>query len=140
MYDPRVGRWLSEDPLGFAAGETNVYRYVGNQPTDLIDPSGLIKKSSDSLTVRLVQELLNGINGLITVEQDLKDRSATIKKAIDDYLKKHRNNKDLTKQLRDSLEKMRRKYEEAEQVQQRSISLLMNLAYYVSVFKMKLEE
>ena len=29
-YDARVGRWLSEDPVGFAAGDGNLYRYVGN--------------------------------------------------------------------------------------------------------------
>ncbi|MEJ5342969.1 MAG: RHS repeat-associated core domain-containing protein [Thermogutta sp.] len=29
-YDARVGRWLSEDPIGFASGDGNLYRYVGN--------------------------------------------------------------------------------------------------------------
>ncbi len=32
-YDSKTGRWLSEDPLGFAAGDANLYRYVWNQPT-----------------------------------------------------------------------------------------------------------
>jgi RHS repeat-associated protein len=40
-YDPGVGRWLSEDPIGFAAGDPNLYRYVGNSPGDSVDPSGL---------------------------------------------------------------------------------------------------
>jgi RHS repeat-associated protein len=39
-YDPTVGRFISEDPIGFAAGDTNIYRYVGNSPTDFVDPSG----------------------------------------------------------------------------------------------------
>ncbi len=39
-YDPAVGRWLSEDPIGFEAGDFNLYRYVGNTPIILIDPSG----------------------------------------------------------------------------------------------------
>jgi RHS repeat-associated protein len=42
-YDPSVGRWLSEDPLGFAAGDANLYRYVGNSPANVTDPSGLSK-------------------------------------------------------------------------------------------------
>ena len=41
MYDPSIGRWLEEDPLGFEAGDANLYRYVGNGPTNKIDPYGL---------------------------------------------------------------------------------------------------
>jgi RHS repeat-associated protein len=41
-YDPMVGRFVSEDPLGFGAGDTNVYRYVDNSPTNHTDPSGKI--------------------------------------------------------------------------------------------------
>jgi len=40
-YDPGVGRWISEDPRGFAAGNANVARYVGNQVAGATDPSGL---------------------------------------------------------------------------------------------------
>ena len=41
-YDPLAGRWISEDPIGFAAGDANLYRYVGNEVTGAVDPSGLI--------------------------------------------------------------------------------------------------
>jgi RHS repeat-associated protein len=41
-YDPATGRWISEDPLRFAAGDANLYRYVRNQSTGLTDPSGLV--------------------------------------------------------------------------------------------------
>jgi RHS repeat-associated protein len=40
-YDPATGRFLGEDPKGFDAGDANFYRYVGNQPTGRIDPSGM---------------------------------------------------------------------------------------------------
>jgi RHS repeat-associated protein len=40
-YDPRTARWFSQDPIGFAAGDANLYRYVGNAPTVATDPSGL---------------------------------------------------------------------------------------------------
>ncbi|MEM7478572.1 MAG: RHS repeat-associated core domain-containing protein, partial [Planctomycetota bacterium] len=40
-YDAATGRWLSQDPLGFAAGDVNLYRYVGNGSTNASDPSGL---------------------------------------------------------------------------------------------------
>jgi len=41
-YDPRIGRFISEDPLGFGAGDANVSRYVGNNPTVGTDPSGFV--------------------------------------------------------------------------------------------------
>jgi RHS repeat-associated protein len=40
-YDPSTGGFISEDPIGFASGDYNLYRYVGNSPTNFIDPSGL---------------------------------------------------------------------------------------------------
>ncbi|MBC7350771.1 MAG: RHS repeat-associated core domain-containing protein [Thermogutta sp.] len=39
-YDARVGRWLSEDPIGFHGGDGNLYRYVGNSPTTFVDFKG----------------------------------------------------------------------------------------------------
>jgi RHS repeat-associated protein len=39
-YDPNAGRYLSDDPLNFAAG-VNFYSYVGNGPVNLADPWGL---------------------------------------------------------------------------------------------------
>jgi len=40
-YDSQTGRWISQDPIGFAGGDANLYRYVGNSPTNATDPSGL---------------------------------------------------------------------------------------------------
>jgi uncharacterized protein RhaS with RHS repeats len=42
MYDPSVGRWFQEDPLGVDV-DPNLYRYVGNSPTNFTDPSGMVK-------------------------------------------------------------------------------------------------
>ncbi len=39
-YDGSVGRWLSEDPIGFQALDFNLYRYCGNVPISTTDPSG----------------------------------------------------------------------------------------------------
>jgi RHS repeat-associated protein len=43
-YDPAVGRFVSEDPIGFEAGDANLYRYVGNEATGKTDPSGMVDK------------------------------------------------------------------------------------------------
>lgn len=39
-YDAGIGRFLSEDPIGFAGGDNNFYRYLWNDPVNWIDPSG----------------------------------------------------------------------------------------------------
>jgi RHS repeat-associated protein len=39
-YDAANGRFISVDPIGFGAGDTNLYRYVGNSSTMYTDPSG----------------------------------------------------------------------------------------------------
>ena len=39
-YDSSAGRFINEDPIGFIGG-ANFFRYVGNSPLVLIDPTGL---------------------------------------------------------------------------------------------------
>ena len=40
-YDAKLGRFISEDPIGFAAGDANLSRMVGNSTPNAVDPSGL---------------------------------------------------------------------------------------------------
>jgi RHS repeat-associated protein len=40
-YDAAIGRFIGQDPEGFNAGDTNLYRYVFNDVTSNRDPSGL---------------------------------------------------------------------------------------------------
>jgi RHS repeat-associated protein len=37
---PDIGRFLQPDPIGFAGDPANLYRYVGNNPVNLSDPTG----------------------------------------------------------------------------------------------------
>ncbi|MGC8642678.1 MAG: RHS repeat-associated core domain-containing protein [Isosphaeraceae bacterium] len=39
-YDAAAGRFTSQDPLGFAAGDRNLYRYVYSDPVNLTDLQG----------------------------------------------------------------------------------------------------
>jgi len=39
-YNAKIGKWMSQDPLGFDAGDSNLYRYVRNEPDRATDPSG----------------------------------------------------------------------------------------------------
>jgi len=41
FYDPKIGRFISEDPIGFAGGDVNLYGYVKNKPINRTDPLGL---------------------------------------------------------------------------------------------------
>lgn len=40
-HSAALGRFISEDPLGFGGGDTNLYAYVGNSPGNFTDPSGM---------------------------------------------------------------------------------------------------
>jgi RHS repeat-associated protein len=42
FYDPQIGRFISEDPIGLHGG-INPYAYVVNYPIGLIDPYGLVQ-------------------------------------------------------------------------------------------------
>jgi RHS repeat-associated protein len=51
-YNPSDGRWTSQDPLGFKAGDTDLYRYVFNAPTIYIDSTGLDAQGNATPTYR----------------------------------------------------------------------------------------
>jgi len=40
-YDAGTGLWITQDPFGFGAGDSNLYRYANNYPNLATDPSGL---------------------------------------------------------------------------------------------------
>src|SRR5205823_1307065 len=46
-YDTYRCRWFTEDPIGFRGRDYNLYRYVKNNSTSTIDPSGLIGTKQD---------------------------------------------------------------------------------------------
>ena len=60
-YDAETSRFLSPDPTGFASGDTNPYRYVGNNPINYVDPTGLD-------TVRLIVRLGKYIHSVLIVD------------------------------------------------------------------------
>jgi RHS repeat-associated protein len=46
FMDPKMGRFISQDPLGFGAGDLNVLAYVSNNAINGIDPMGLQEKGA----------------------------------------------------------------------------------------------
>jgi RHS repeat-associated protein len=58
FYSPALGRWLSRDPLGeFAAPLHNLYRFVGNNPLNAVDPNGL----KVTVYARMLNKTLGGV-------------------------------------------------------------------------------
>ena len=55
-YDPKTSRWLTQDPLGFDAGDSNLYRYASNRPADSYDPWGLKPPDTDRNTERVKRD------------------------------------------------------------------------------------
>jgi RHS repeat-associated protein len=55
-YDPSTGRGRHLDPVGFDAGQDNLYEYVGDDPTNATDPSGL-QGSAPALAPRAPQPI-----------------------------------------------------------------------------------
>jgi RHS repeat-associated protein len=47
-YAPSLGRFISEDPLGFGGGDYNLFAYVRNNPIMLRDPTGLLSRGCAS--------------------------------------------------------------------------------------------
>lgn len=45
-YSPLLQRFISEDPIGFRGGDTNLYAYVKNDPLNSFDPLGLQEQGS----------------------------------------------------------------------------------------------
>ena len=51
-YNPTLGRFMSEDPKLFDAGDYNLFRYCHNDPVDFTDPMGLdfVSSTQDFVT------------------------------------------------------------------------------------------
>jgi len=58
-YDAPTGQWATEDPIGFAAGDANIRRYVGNNSTNATDRSGLQTPTGERWTPPAPQPMQN---------------------------------------------------------------------------------
>jgi len=69
IYSPTLGRFLQIDPIGYK-DQINLYEYVGDDPVDHDDPSGMY--TSDDY--KLAQQVLNKLE---EAAQDLSQQTGT---------------------------------------------------------------
>ncbi len=70
FYDPQLGRFTSEDPIGFMGG-MNWYAYVDNSPLGALDPYGLAKCPQDCK--KLLEQIIGKANGFFNNFRPYKD-------------------------------------------------------------------
>jgi RHS repeat-associated protein len=80
IYDPRIGRWISADPLSGKYGSVTPYNFCMNSPLVFIDVDGRDILLSPSVTEEawLVFKSIveKQFNGLVTLDKELVIRTA----------------------------------------------------------------
>lgn len=81
-YDAESGRWLQKDPIRFQGGDTNLYGYVGQDPVNYVDPSGLTNPAV--VPAFIVGSIIGFISGGVTQYRSNPKSTATdiIKSAV----------------------------------------------------------
>ena len=109
-YDAELGRWISEDPLGEEGG-LNLYGFVGNGPTNLIDLLGLVEADPtfrDLLTKLCKDGGKEAIDRLSEMKRDFEGQISKMEKMIRDFPNSPRRHiwETNIKLMRDRLAKM----------------------------------
>ena len=88
-YNPELGKWLSEDPIGFDGMDANLYCYVGNAVITLVDVNGLECSGDDpkeywgeSIYLYGVSTETPGYQGIGTMTGTIKAAEAKKREAL----------------------------------------------------------
>jgi uncharacterized protein RhaS with RHS repeats len=75
-YQARLQRFTSEDPVGFASGDFNLYAFLGNNPANDVDPLGHTKGGKKNLSVTHNGQILNKQSTLSNINAAIADAQA----------------------------------------------------------------
>jgi RHS repeat-associated protein len=93
FFDPFTGRFVSEDGIRFFAGDSNLYRYVGNEAIDLRDPSGHSEEEAEGFARKLFGRMFGGNKGekksISEVDQTVRKLNAASRQGDQDAVKKY---------------------------------------------------
>ncbi|MGV3485055.1 MAG: RHS repeat-associated core domain-containing protein [Planctomycetaceae bacterium] len=79
-YDAGAGEFLTPDPLGFSAGDTNLTRFVGNSPNDYTDPTG------NSWLSKLFRKVKREVKRVVNqVREAVHDAVDDVREFVDDH-------------------------------------------------------
>ncbi|MDH5300736.1 MAG: hypothetical protein OEW58_05170 [Gammaproteobacteria bacterium] len=95
-YDPAAGRWVARDPALYDGRQLNFYSYVGNDPVNHTDPSGLfsvggslydgvgggLRLTIDSTGFKICGEVGFGIGGSLDIDPNEAVGDVDIKPSI----------------------------------------------------------
>jgi uncharacterized protein RhaS with RHS repeats len=74
-YNPTTGRFLSEDPMGFAGSGPNLYEYAGDNPVSFNDPFGLTNYSEQQTVALLSQAYAEATAGRVQGLENIYNNS-----------------------------------------------------------------
>jgi RHS repeat-associated protein len=81
-YGPDIGRFYSEDPLQFNAGDVDLYRYVFNSPTNYNDPTGQLIPIAIGVGIVV---WLGGMAFLDAAEEEFDDACVIMAQPIEEW-------------------------------------------------------
>lgn len=87
IYYPQLGRFLQVDPVGYK-DDFDLYTYVGNDPINNSDPTGMTCKGSTAKEASCQVDTFNGVVLTAKAREELSKRdAATLKKVETAYTK-----------------------------------------------------